>query len=81
MVTCKEKHLYQLIENSAVIIKLIKNWREKLGQEFTVGAILSKDLLKAFDYIAYDSLIAKLEARGFTADELALVFSFLKNRN
>ena len=32
MVTHKEKHLYQLIEKSAVIIKLIKNWSEKLGQ-------------------------------------------------
>ena len=81
MVTHKEKHLYQLIEKSAVIIKLIKNWREKLGQNFTVGAVLLKDLSKAFDYIAYDLLIAKLEARGFTAQALALVFSFLKNRN
>ena len=60
MVTHKEKHLYQLIEKSAVIIKLIK-----------------KDLSN----IAYDLLIAKLEARGFTTDALALVFSFLKNRN
>ena len=60
MVTHKEKHLYQLIEKSAVIIKLIK-----------------KDLSN----IAYDLLIAKLEARGFTTDALALVFSFFKNQN
>ena len=77
MVTHKEKHLYQLIEKSAVIIKLIKNWSEKLGQNFTVGAVLSKDLSN----IASDLLIVKLEARGFTTDALALVFSFLKNRN
>ena len=81
MVTHKENHLYQLIEKSAVIIKLIKNWSEKLGQNFTVGAVLSKDLSKAFDYIAYDLLIAKIEAWSFTADALALVFSFLKNQN
>ena len=77
MVTHKEKHLYQLIEKSAFIIKLIKNWSEKLGQNFTVGAVLSKDLSN----IAYDLLIAKLEAWSFTTDALALVFSFLKNRN
>ena len=49
MVTHKEKHLYQLIEKSAVIIKLIKNWSEKLGQNFTVGAVLSKDLSNIAD--------------------------------
>ena len=29
MITGTEKYLYQLIEKSAVIIELIKNWREK----------------------------------------------------
>ena len=81
MVTHKEKHLYQLIEKIAVIIKLIKNWSEKLGQNLTVGAVLSKDLPKAFDCIANDLLIPKVEARGFTTDALALGFSFRKNRN
>ena len=71
----------QLIEKSPVIIKLIKNWGKKLGQNFTVGAILSKDLSKAFDCIAHDLLIAKLEAQVFTTDTLALVFSFIKERN
>ena len=33
------------------------------------------------DYIAYDLLIAKLEAQGSPTDALALVFSFFKNRN
>ena len=55
--------------------------REKLGQNFTVGAILSKDLPKVLDCIAHDLLIAKLEAHCFTTDALALVFSFLKERN
>ena len=81
MVTRKEKDLYQLIKKSAVIIKLIKNWREKIGQNCTVGAVLPKDLSKACDYIAYDLLIAKLEARSSPTDALALVFSFFKNRN
>ena len=52
--------------------KLVEDWREKIVQNFTVGAILS-DLSKVLDCILQDLLMAKV------ADALALVFSFLKN--
>ena len=38
------------------------------------------DLSKAFDWIAYDLLIAKLAAYGFSDTALRYVYSYLSNR-
>ena len=62
-----------------VITYLIEVWREKLDQNFIVGAVLT-DLSKAFDCIPHDLLIAKLAAYGFDLNALALIFTYLKNR-
>ena len=39
------------------------------------------DLPKAYDYILYDLLIAKLNAYGFTRNASKLVYCYLKNRS
>ena len=62
-----------------VITSLIENWREKLDQNFLVGAVWT-DLSKTFDCIPHDLLIAKLAAYGFDLNALALIFTYLKNR-
>ena len=62
-----------------IITSLIEDWREKLDQNFLVGAVLT-DLSKAFDCIPHDLLIAKLAAYGFDLNALALIFTYLKNR-
>ena len=62
-----------------VLIRLIENWKEKLDQNFYVGAIIT-DLLKAFDCIPHDLLIAKLSAYGFSMNSLCYINSYLKGR-
>ena len=51
------------------LIHLIKNLKKSLDQEKFVGAML-RDLLKAFDSISHDLLIAKMHAYGFLVDVL-----------
>ena len=44
-----------------------------------VGTILM-DLSKAYDFLPYDLLIAKLEAYGLDVNSLSLMYSYLDNR-
>ena len=54
-----------------VITRLVEEWREHLDENFFIGAVLT-DLSKAFDCIADDFFIAKLEAYGFSEKALLL---------
>ena len=62
-----------------VITSFIKNWQEKLNQNFLVGAVLT-DVSNVFDCIPHDLLIAKLAAYGYDLNALALILMDLKNR-
>ena len=59
--------------------RLVEEWREHLDKNFAVGAVLT-DLFKAFDCTAYDLLIAKLAANGFSDTALRYIYSYLSNR-
>ena len=45
-----------------------------------VFAALLADLLKTFDYIPHDLIIAKLAAHGFDTNSLKLLHNYLSNR-
>ena len=62
-----------------VITRLVEACRERLDENFVVGTVLT-DLPKAFDWTAYDLLIAKLAAYGFSDTALRYVYSYLSNR-
>ena len=62
-----------------VITRLVEACRERIDENFVVGTVLT-DLSKAFDWIAYDLLIAKLAAYGFSDTALRYVYSYLSNR-
>ena len=61
-----------------VLTRLVEEWRERLDNNYIVGAILM-DLSKAFDCISHDLIIAKLAAYGIDDTALKLIFSYLKN--
>ena len=50
-----------------------------LDNNFVVGAVLT-DLSKAFDYIVYDLLIAKLAAYGVSEDGIMYIMSYFSDR-
>ena len=52
-------------------------WREKLGNDFIVGAVLM-NLTKAFECIPHDLIITKLVAYGIERETLRLIYSYLK---
>ena len=62
-----------------VLTPLEEEWRERLDNNYIVGAILM-DLSKVFDCISHDLIIAKLAAYGLDDTALQLIFSYLKNR-
>ena len=54
----------------SLLIRLLEVWRNKLGNNNVVGAVLT-DISKAFDCITHDLLVAKLDAYGFNRDTVA----------
>ena len=61
------------------LLSLIERWKEILAEKGFGGAVLM-DLLKAFDTLNYELLIAKLSAYGFNNESLKLIQSYLTNR-
>ena len=53
--------------------------KKALDKKFFVGAVLI-DLSKAFDYIPYNLLIAKLHAGGFSEKTVTFIYSYFKRR-
>ena len=62
-----------------VLLRLIENRKAALDSNLFTGAVLM-DLLKAFDCILHDLLIAKLYAYGFSFETLTFLNSYLRNR-
>ena len=62
-----------------VLIRLIENWKKALDKKFLVG-IVSIDLLRAFNCIPDDLLIAKLHAYGFFQKTVTFINLCLKRR-
>ena len=55
-----------------VLIRLTENWRKALDNNLFARAVLM-DLLKAFDCIPHDLLIAKLHAYGLGFDTVSFL--------
>ena len=62
-----------------VLLRLIEQWRACLDDNIVIGGILM-DLLKAFDCLPHDFLIAKLEVYGLGRSSLLVLLSCLKDR-
>ena len=58
---------------------MLETWKKAIDNKGKAGAILT-DLLKAFDYLNHDLLIAKLEACGFDKAALTFIKDYFKNR-
>ena len=58
------------------LLTLVKNWRKSLDDKGFSSAILM-DLLKAFDTLNHNLLIAELHAYGFQHDALKLLHNYL----
>ena len=61
------------------LLKLLENWRKHLDNNELIGTILL-DLSKAFDTLAHDLIIAKLDAYGFCFKSLRFISSYLSDR-
>ena len=61
------------------LLRLLENWRKYLDNKEIVGTILC-DLSKAFDTLAHDLIIAKLDAYGFGRNALKLINHYLTGR-
>ena len=57
----------------------MENWKKSLDQKKFVGAVLM-DLLKAFDSIPHDLLLAKIHTYGFSLDATTLFYAYLNRR-
>ena len=61
------------------LISLIEKWKKSVDNGGAFGALLT-DLLKAFNRLPHELLIAKLDAYGFDKSSLKLIHSYLSNR-
>ena len=61
------------------LLVMIENWRKCQDKSDSFGALLA-DLLKAFDYLLHDLLIAKLYAYCFDMKSVKLIYSYPNDR-
>ena len=61
------------------LIVMLEKWRASRDKGGCCGVLLT-DLSKAFDCLAHDLLIAKVEAYGFDHNSIKLLYSYLTNR-
>ena len=61
------------------LLLMIDKWKKAVDNHKVFGAILT-DLLKAFDCICHDLLIAKLNAYGLSLPALTLITDYLQNQ-
>ena len=61
------------------LLELIKKWKSVVDKIKSFGAFLI-DLLKAFDCLPHELLIAKLHSYGFSLNSLRLIHSYLSNK-
>ena len=59
--------------------KIIENWRKALDEKFLVASVVM-DLLKAFDCIPHNLLIAKLNAYDFSQKTVTFIYLYLTRR-
>ena len=64
---------------STVLILMLEKWKHAVNNKKVFGALLT-DLLKAFNCICHDLLIAKLNAYGLSLPSLKLVHNYLQSR-
>ena len=63
----------------STLLRMIENWKQALGDNKYVAAILM-DLLKAFNCLPHDLLLLKLKYYGLSENALKLMKSYLTNR-
>ena len=61
------------------LLAMLEKWKRSIDNSKMFGALLT-DLLKAFDCLDHELLIAKLNAYGFSLTALKLVHNYLSNR-
>ena len=62
-----------------LLVTMLEKWKKGVDKGEYVSALFM-DLLKAFDRINQDLLLAKLKAHGFSLNAVELMHSYLKNR-
>ena len=62
-----------------LLVTMLEKWKNRVDKGKYFSALFM-DLLKAFDRINQDLLLAKLKAHGFSLNAVELMHSYLKNR-
>ena len=62
------------------LIILLEKWKCYIDSNGAAGALLT-DISKAFNFLTYDLLIAKIDMYGFSIDSLKLIHNYLTMRS
>ena len=61
------------------LFRLIQSWQKQLHESGLVGTIMM-EFSKAYDYLPYDLMVAKLEDYGLAKENLQLISDYLSYR-